>query len=88
MVDAEMLKAGADLVVVARAGVGLDNIDVETATTQGVMVVNAPQSNVLSANGSRVASPRNTATKFSREISPASYIAANVARVTVVSSSA
>ena len=49
MVDAEMLKAGTDLVVVARAGVGLDNIDVETATTQGVMVVNAPQSNVLSA---------------------------------------
>jgi D-3-phosphoglycerate dehydrogenase len=37
------------LVVVARAGVGLDNIDVEAATKQGVMVVNAPQSNVLSA---------------------------------------
>jgi D-3-phosphoglycerate dehydrogenase len=36
-------------VVVARAGVGLDNIDVEAATKQGVMVVNAPQSNVLSA---------------------------------------
>lgn len=49
MVDAAMLKAGSDLVVVARAGVGLDNIDVEAATIQGVMVVNAPQSNVLSA---------------------------------------
>ena len=47
MVDAQMLKAGSDLMVVARAGVGLDNIDVEAATQQGVMVVNAPQSNVL-----------------------------------------
>ena len=49
MVDAQMLEAGRDLMVVARAGVGLDNIDVEAATQQGVMVVNAPQSNVLSA---------------------------------------
>ena len=49
MVDAVMLAAGKQLVVVARAGVGLDNIDVEAATKQGVMVVNAPQSNVLSA---------------------------------------
>ena len=49
MVDAAMLAAGKQLVVVARAGVGLDNIDVEAATKQGVMVVNAPQSNVLSA---------------------------------------
>ena len=49
MVDAAMLAAGKQLVVVARAGVGLDNIDVEAATRQGVMVVNAPQSNVLSA---------------------------------------
>ena len=49
MVDAAMLAAGKQLVVVARAGVGLDNIDVEAATKHGVMVVNAPQSNVLSA---------------------------------------
>jgi len=49
MVDAAMLAASKQLVVVARAGVGLDNIDVEAATKQGVMVVNAPQSNVLSA---------------------------------------
>ena len=49
MVDAAMLAAGKQLVVVARAGVGLDNIDVEAATKEGVMVVNAPQSNVLSA---------------------------------------
>lgn len=44
-----VLEAGSDLVVVGRAGIGLDNVDVEEATRRGVMVVNAPQSNVLSA---------------------------------------
>jgi D-3-phosphoglycerate dehydrogenase len=48
-VDAEVLEAGRDLVVVGRAGIGLDNVDVAAATQRGVMVVNAPQSNVLSA---------------------------------------
>ncbi len=44
-----VLEAGADLMVVGRAGIGLDNVDVAAATRRGVMVVNAPQSNVLSA---------------------------------------
>ena len=48
-VTAEVLDAGKDLVVVGRAGIGLDNVDVAHATTRGVMVVNAPQSNILSA---------------------------------------
>ena len=48
-VTAEVLAAGRDLVVVGRAGIGLDNVDVDAATKQGVLVVNAPQSNVLSA---------------------------------------
>ena len=48
-VTAEVLAAGSDLVVVGRAGIGLDNVDVGEATRRGVMVVNAPQSNVLSA---------------------------------------
>jgi D-3-phosphoglycerate dehydrogenase len=48
-VDAAVLEAGRDLVVVGRAGIGLDNVDVDAATRRGVMVVNAPQSNVLSA---------------------------------------
>jgi D-3-phosphoglycerate dehydrogenase len=48
-VTAEVLDAGRELVVVGRAGIGLDNVDVEAATARGVMVVNAPQSNVLSA---------------------------------------
>src|SRR4029079_8900622 len=37
------------LKVVARAGVGLDNVDVRAATQNGVMVVNAPTSNIVSA---------------------------------------
>ena len=48
-VTAEVIAAGADLVVVGRAGIGLDNVDTEAATAAGVMVVNAPQSNILSA---------------------------------------
>jgi D-3-phosphoglycerate dehydrogenase len=48
-VDEAVLDAGTDLVVVGRAGIGLDNVDVTAATRRGVMVVNAPQSNVLSA---------------------------------------
>jgi len=48
-VTAEVLEAGRDLVVVGRAGVGIDNVDVEAATRLGVMVVNAPESNILSA---------------------------------------
>ena len=48
-VDAATLEAASDLVVVGRAGIGLDNVDVAKATELGVMVVNAPQSNILSA---------------------------------------
>lgn len=48
-VTAEVLEAATDLVVVGRAGIGLDNVDVAEATRRGVMVVNAPQSNILSA---------------------------------------
>ncbi len=48
-VTAEVLDAGRDLVVVGRAGVGLDNVDIDAATRRGVMVVNAPESNIVSA---------------------------------------
>ena len=47
--DEEALKAAPSLKVIARAGVGLDNVDIRAATNQGVMVVNAPTSNVISA---------------------------------------
>ena len=48
-VDDALLEAGSELVVVGRAGVGLDNVDVEAATKRGVMVANAPESNIVSA---------------------------------------
>ena len=48
-VDAEAIAAAPSLKVVARAGVGLDNVDVKAATQAGVMVVNAPTSNIVSA---------------------------------------
>jgi D-3-phosphoglycerate dehydrogenase len=48
-VTADVLEAAENLKVVARAGIGLDNVDVEAATRRGVMVVNAPQSNIVSA---------------------------------------
>ena len=48
-VDDALLAAGTDLLVVGRAGVGLDNVDIEAATRRGVMVANAPESNIVSA---------------------------------------
>lgn len=48
-VDSEVMLSAKNLVVVARAGVGVDNIDVAYATTKGIMVVNAPEANAVSA---------------------------------------
>ena len=48
-IDADVIAAAGRLRVVARAGVGLDNVDVEAATRHGVIVCNAPQSNIISA---------------------------------------
>ena len=48
-VDAAVLSAVSGLLVVGRAGVGLDNVDVDAATKAGVMVTNAPESNIVSA---------------------------------------
>jgi len=45
----EVIEAGKKLQVIARAGVGVDNIDVEVATLNGVIVVNAPTGNTISA---------------------------------------
>ena len=47
--DAEAISHAPLLKVIARAGVGLDNVDIKSATTAGVMVVNAPTSNIISA---------------------------------------
>src|SRR5262249_59710741 len=48
-VDAELLAQAARLTVVARAGVGVDNVDVPAATARGVLVLNAPTANLVSA---------------------------------------
>jgi D-3-phosphoglycerate dehydrogenase / 2-oxoglutarate reductase len=48
-VDAEALAAGVRLLVVGRAGVGTDNIDLDAATRAGVTVVNAPTANTIAA---------------------------------------
>jgi D-3-phosphoglycerate dehydrogenase len=47
-VTGNVLKAGTKLRVVGRAGVGVDNVDVETATRRGIIVLNAPGGNTVS----------------------------------------
>ncbi len=63
--DAEAIGVAKKLKVIARAGVGLDNVDVPAATQAGVMVVNAPTSNITSASelavGLLLAAARNIA---------------------------
>ena len=62
-VDAQAIAAAKNLKVIARAGVGLDNVDIPAATSAGVLVVNAPTSNIVSAAelavGLLLASTRN-----------------------------
>ncbi|KAA3635411.1 MAG: phosphoglycerate dehydrogenase [Armatimonadetes bacterium] len=48
-VDREMIEAGPFLEVIGRAGIGVDNIDLDAATEHGVLVVNAPNANTISA---------------------------------------
>jgi D-3-phosphoglycerate dehydrogenase len=48
-VDGELIGAGSRLVVVGRAGVGVDNVDLEAATRAGIVVVNAPTGNTIAA---------------------------------------
>jgi len=48
-VTADVIKAGKKLQIIARAGVGLDNVDINAATQQGIIVVNAPTGNTVAA---------------------------------------
>lgn len=48
-VTADLMRAGKNLKVVGRAGIGVDNVDVAAATEQGILVVNAPTANLVSA---------------------------------------
>ncbi len=47
--DAEAIAAGKRLIVIGRAGVGVDNIDIPAATAAGITVVNAPTGNTIAA---------------------------------------
>jgi D-3-phosphoglycerate dehydrogenase len=47
--DADLIERGERLRIIARAGVGVDNVDVDAATKRGIVVANAPQSNVVTA---------------------------------------
>ncbi len=47
--DAELIEKATRLRAVGRAGVGVDNVDVKAATKRGIVVANAPQSNVITA---------------------------------------
>lgn len=64
-VDEELIKAGKNLKVIGRAGNGIDNIDVDACTRHGVIVVNTPDSNTISAAEQTISlllsSARNTA---------------------------
>ena len=48
-VDGELIEAGTRLQVIGRAGVGVDNIDIDTASRRGILVLNAPEANNISA---------------------------------------
>src|SRR5438270_13534251 len=48
-VTPELVNAGSRLRIVGRAGVGLDNVDVEACTARGILVINAPTANLMSA---------------------------------------
>src|SRR5438876_8470454 len=54
-VTGDILAAAARLKIVARAGVGVDNIDIEAATRQGIMVVNSPTGNIIAASEHTIA---------------------------------
>ncbi|KAL1890548.1 hypothetical protein Sste5346_008219 [Sporothrix stenoceras] len=65
-VTAAVLAAGRKLRVVARAGVGVDNIDVDAATTHGIIVVNSPAGNIRAAAEHTVALLLATARNIGR----------------------
>ncbi|KAI0009223.1 phosphoglycerate dehydrogenase [Xylariaceae sp. FL0662B] len=65
-VTSAVLAAGKQLRVVARAGVGVDNIDVDAATTHGIIVVNSPAGNIVAAAEHTVALLLATARNIGR----------------------
>ncbi len=68
-VTAEVIEAGINLKIIGRAGVGVDNIDVDKATEKGVVVVNAPEGNTISAAEHTIA----LLTSLARNVPAANY---------------
>jgi len=62
--DAEVIEKGKKLKIIGRAGIGVDNIDLDTATKKGVMVANVPESNIISAAEHTMAMLMATARKI------------------------
>lgn len=63
-VTSEVIEAGARLKIIGRAGIGIDNIDVEAATRRGVIVANVPESNIISAAEHAMAMLMSTARRI------------------------
>ena len=54
-VTEKVIQAASQLKVIARAGVGVDNIDIDAATLKGILVINAPDGNTISATEHSIA---------------------------------
>ncbi len=54
-VTANIINAGVNLKIIGRAGVGVDNIDLEAATQKGIIVVNSPDGNTMAASEHTIA---------------------------------
>jgi len=67
-VTAEIIEAGEKLQVIGRAGVGVDNIDLEAATRKGVVVVNAPAGNTIAAAEHTMALMLTMARKYTSSV--------------------
>ncbi len=68
-VDEELLGAGETLKVVARAGIGVDNVDLDAASMRGILVVNAPDGNVITTAEHTVAMMFSLARKIPSAVS-------------------
>ena len=86
-VTADVIAAGTRLKVIGRAGVGVDNVDVDAATRRGIVVANAPESNVVSAAEHTVGPAASRSRATSRRRTPRSSPAAGSGRSGAASSS-
>ena len=68
-VDEELLGAGETLKMVARAGIGVDNVDLEAASMRGILVVNAPDGNVITTAEHTIAMMFSLARKIPSAVS-------------------